>query len=98
MDNNNISNNNNNINNTVKWSDTNTDISSRIFIMGDGIARHVRGCELSRKVENCTVYVKNFSGTKVMCMEDYAKRTLIEMSTHIILHVGTNDVPTKKAP
>ena len=38
--------------------------------MGDGIARHVRGCELSRKVENCKVYVKNFSGAKVMCMED----------------------------
>ena len=33
-----------------------------------------------------------------MCMEDYVKPTLREMPTHIILHVGTNDVPTKKAP
>ena len=31
-------------------------------------------------------------------MEDYVKPTLREMPTHIILHVGTNDVPTKKAP
>ena len=30
--------------------------------------------------------------------EDYVKPTLGEMPTHIILHVGTNDVPTKKAP
>ena len=60
MDNNNISNNNNNINNTVKWSDTNTDVSSRIFIMGDGIAKHVRGYELSRKVENCKFMLRAF--------------------------------------
>ena len=33
-----------------------------------------------------------------MCMEDYVKPTLREMPTHIILHAGTNDVPTKKAP
>ena len=31
-------------------------------------------------------------------MEDYVKPTLREMATHIILHVGTNDVPIKKAP
>ena len=66
--------------------------------MGDSIVKHVRGYELSRKVENCKVYVKSFSGAKVMCMEDYVKPTLREMPTHIILHVGTNDVPTKKAP
>ena len=30
-------------------------------------------------------------------MEDYVKPTLTEMSTHTILHVGTNGVP-KKAP
>ena len=38
--------------------------------MGDSIVKHVRGYELSRKVENCKVYVKSFSGAKVMCMED----------------------------
>ena len=80
----------------VKSSDTNTDVSNRIFIMGDSIVKHVRGYELSRKVENCKVYVKSFSAAKVMCMEDYVKPTLREMPTHIVLHVGTNDVPTKK--
>ena len=60
--------------------------------------KHVRGYELSRKVENGKVYVKSFSGAKVMCMEDYVKLIMREMPTHIILHVGTNDAPTKKAP
>ena len=31
-------------------------------------------------------------------MEVYVKPTLREMSTHIILHCGTNDVHTKNAP
>ena len=66
--------------------------------MGDSIFKHVRGYELSSKEENCKVYVKSFSGAKVMCMEDYVKPTLREMSTHIILYVGTNDVPIKRAP
>ena len=30
-------------------------------------------------------------------MEDYVKQTMRKMPFHIILHVGTNDVPTKKA-
>ena len=69
-----------------------------MFIMGDSIAKHVRGYELSRKVENCKVCVKTFSGAKVIRMEDYVKPTLRKMPTHIIIHVGTNDVPTKKVP
>ena len=60
--------------------------------------KHARGYEILRKVEHCKVYVKCFSGAKVMCMEDYIKPTLRQMPTHIILHVGTNDVPIKKAP
>ena len=82
----------------VKSSDTNTYVRNRIFIVGDSIVKHVRGYELSRKVENGKVYVKSFSGAKVTFMEDYVKPTLREMPTHIILHVGTNDIPTKKAP
>ena len=66
--------------------------------MGHNIAKHVRGYEQSRKVENFKVYVKSFTGEKVMRIEDYVKPTLTEMPTHIILHFGTNDVPTKKVP
>ena len=59
--------------------------------------KHVRVYELSRKVGNCKVYVKSFSGAKVMCTEGYVKPTLKEMPTHIILHVWKNDVPTENA-
>ena len=87
--------------NIKKWksntSDTSTDVNNRVFIMGDDTMKHVRGYKLSRKVKNCKVFVKNFSGEKVMCMDDYVKPTLTEMSTHIILHVATNDVISKKA-
>ena len=41
------------------------DVSNRIFIMGDNIVKHVRGYELSCKLEKCKVYVKTFSGAKV---------------------------------
>ena len=66
--------------------------------MRDSTAKHVRGYELSRKVENCKVYVKSFSGAKVICMDDYVKPTLRETLTHIILLVRANDLLTKKAP
>ena len=65
--------------------------------MRNSTVKHVRGYELSRKVPNCKVHVKSFSRAKVMTMEDYVKTTLREMNTHFILHVRTNDVPTKKA-
>ena len=76
----------------------NTYVSSRILIMGHSIVKHVKSYKLSRKVENCKVYVKSFSGAKVMCMEDYAKPTMREMFSYILLYNGTNDVPTKKVP
>ena len=66
--------------------------------MGDSILKHVTGYKLSRKVENCKIYVKSFLGIKVLCTEDYVKPTLREMSTHIILYVVTKGLPTKKVP
>ena len=106
INNNNISDNNTNINN--KNNDNQKKIRlleeisknggvNRIFIMGDSIVKHVRGYEPLRKVGNCKVYAKSFPSAKVMCMEDLVNPTLREMPTHIILHVGTNDVPTKKS-
>ena len=50
------------------------------------------------KSGNCKVFIKNFSGAKVRCMEGYIQPTLRETPSHIILHVGTNDVTTKQNP
>ena len=66
--------------------------------MGASIAKHIRGYELSQRVENCKVFVKSFSGAKVRCMEDYIQPTLRETLSHVILYVGTNDVTTKQDP
>ena len=83
---------------STKPSDTNADVTNRVFIIGDSIVKHIRGYELSQRVENCKVFVKSFSGAKVRCMEDYIQPTLRETPSHVILHVGTNDVTTKQDP
>ena len=83
---------------STKPSDTNVDVANRVFIIGDSIVKHIRGYELSQRVENCKVFVKSFSGAKVSCMEDYIQPTLRETPGHVILHVGTNDVTTKQDP
>ena len=80
----------------TKPSDTNGDVTNRVFVMGDSIVKHIRGYELSQRVENCKVFVENFSGAKVRCMEDFIQPTLRETPSHVILHVGTNDVTTKQ--
>ena len=66
--------------------------------MGDSIENYVRGYKQLRELENYKVFVKNFSGVKVMCMENYVQSTLREIPTHMVLHIEMNDVLTKKNP
>ena len=40
----------------------------------------------------------SFSVAKVRCMDDYVQPTLREAPSHVILHVGTDDVTTKQDP
>ena len=44
-----------------KSPDTNTDVTNRTFTMGESIVKHVKAYEVSRKVQNCKVFVKGFS-------------------------------------
>ena len=53
---------------------------------------------MSRQIENCKVYVKGFSGEKTECMKDYAQPAITENPDHILIHVGTNDLPTRRQP
>ena len=39
-------------NESVKSSDTSTDVSNRIFTMGDSTVKQVKGYELSRKLQS----------------------------------------------
>ena len=72
----------------------------KVFILGDSIIKHVKSYNISKSVDNCKVYVKDFPGARVRCMHDYVKPTIRENPDHIILHVGTNDlstnIPTEK--
>ena len=40
-------------------------------MMSDSIEKHIKGYEISQRVENSKVFVNSFSGVKVRCMEDY---------------------------
>ena len=70
----------------------------RVFILGDSIVKHINGYDISRQIENCRVYVKGFPGAKTECMKDYAQPTTRENPDHILIHVGTNDLPTRRQP
>ena len=53
---------------------------------------------MNKKLNNKhKVFVRSFSGAKTTCMRDYIKPCLRENSPeHVVLHVGTNDLPSVK--
>ena len=69
-----------------------------IYILGDSMVKHVYGWEMNQKLSNKhKVFVRSFSGAKTNCMRDYIKPCLRENSPeHVVLHVGTNDLPSEK--
>ena len=58
-----------------------------IVILGDSMIKHVNWYDISKKLKNCKVYVKGFSGSKVRCMKDHIKPSMREKPDHTILHV-----------
>ena len=71
-----------------------------MFILGDNIIKHIKSYSLPKSLDNCKVFVKDFPGARVRCMQDYVRPTIRKNPYHIILHVGTNDlttnIPTEK--
>ena len=72
--------------------------NKRVFILGDSIVKHKNGYDISRQIENCRVYVKGFPGAITECMKGYAQPTTRENPDHKLIHVGTNDLPTRWQP
>ena len=70
----------------------------RIYIIGDGILKHVQGYEISKSLENCKTYVKPLSGAKIRDMQDYVKPALQENPDQIVVHFGINDLASNKRP
>ena len=73
---------------------------NKVYILGDSMVKHVQGWEINRKLDyQQNVYVRQFSGAKTKCMNDYVKPCIRENDPdHIIFHVGTNDIPSTKTP
>ena len=53
---------------------------------------------MSKKLENCKVLVKSFSGSKFRSMKDHMKQSVIEKVDHTILLVGANDSNNDRPP
>ena len=59
--------------------------------------KHIKGLNLSNKLDQNYVYARNFPGEKVRSMKDYTKPCICEENLgHIILHVGTNELNSER--
>ena len=70
----------------------------KVFFLGDSIVKYISDYDIPHQIENCRVYVKDLSGTKTKCMKDYAQPITRENSDHVLIHVGNNDLPTRRQP
>ena len=72
----------------------------KVFVLGDGMVKHIQGWDITKKIENKQkVYIRQFAGSKVICMNNYVKPCIPENNpNHIIFHVGTNDIPASRDP
>ena len=69
-----------------------------MFTLGGSIVNQTNGCDISCEIKNCRVNVKGFPGTQTECMKDYAQSTTRDNPDDILIHVGTNDLPTRRKP
>ena len=67
-----------------------------IFILEDNILNHLNGYEITKKSNNSIVYLESFSGVRIKCMENYVQPTVKTSPDHIVIHIDTNDLPSKK--
>ena len=86
------------------WSEVNK-ISSKKYvnrtvrsslIIGDSMLRDIRGKRLSNKLYKQKVYVKPHGGAKIGDIKHHAIPPMGYKPNHIIVHVGTNEIRTKK--
>ena len=67
----------------------------KVFVLGDSMVKHIQGWDITKKQENKhKVYIRQLTGSKVICMNDYIKPYIRENNPDHIFHVGTNDIPT----
>ena len=63
------------------------------------MVRKVFGDKLSHSLNNnYHVVVRSFGGAKTQCIEDYIKPTIKLCPNQIIIHCGTNNLPSNEEP
>ena len=67
-----------------------------VFNLRGSIIKHINGCKISRKLENCKVFVRPCHGATIRSMEDHVKLVLRENPDEIIFYIGTNDLSCGK--
>ena len=78
---------------------TNRSNAPTTTIIGDSMIKNVFGDKLSRQLNyKHHVVVRSFGGAKTQCMEDYIKPTIKLSPKQIILHCGTNNLPSSEDP
>ena len=86
----------NNRPNAIAWKDETPEQTKKVIILGDTIVKSITGYDFSHSLENCKVHMNSFPGAMLKCMQDYVRPPLRENPHHLIIHVGTNDISTKK--
>ena len=81
----------------AKTEDSNKEEKKKIYILGDSMIKHLKGCDIPAKLkQHHSIYVQPFTGAKVRSMKDYVKPCIREDNLdHIILHVETNELSSK---
>ena len=65
--------------------------------MGDSILKDVKGWKFKEKLnKNEKIVVKSFSGATTKCMRHHIIPTLDTNPNHVVIHAGTNDLPSSK--
>ena len=66
-------------------------------IIGDSMIKNINGWGLKEKLgNNGIVYVKMFNGAMIRDMHSYAIPTIEKKPDLIVLHVGNNDLPSRR--
>ena len=86
-------------NSSDRKSNSNNNMAPVTTIIRDSVVRKVFGDKLSNSLNNNHhVIVRSVAGAKTQCIEDYIKPTIKLSPNQIIIHCGTNNLPSNEEP
>ena len=77
---------------------TNSNNTPLTCIVGDSIVKELKGWKINEKLDKQgKITVKSFSGVSTKCMSHHIKPTLSQKPDQVIIHIGTNDLPSNRS-